>query len=166
MVVVSARVAPSKRAETDLRMVNHPKPTRAARQNGHRCIVHRLDRQLVGPVGFEAAEVARHVEGEHLAAPVRGELHRAEKTPHDKKEILRRIAFAHDLLFRRKRNDRSAETRNATPEQFRNCGGALVVMFQRKHLSAPSPSRKGHPVVRNIQFGIDGSPRLLSTTKN
>ena len=126
-------------------MVIHPKPTRAARQNGHRCIVHRLDRQLVVPVGFEAAEVARHVEGEHLAAPVRGELHRAEKTAHDEKEILRRIAFAHDLLFRRKRNDRSAETRNAPREQLRNCGGALVVMSQRKHLRLRLPAARAIP---------------------
>jgi len=89
---------PVEKSRADLRVELHPKSAQAARQNRHRRVSLRLDRHLVGPVRFEAAEVARHVKGEHLAASVSCELLGAEKPVHDEEEILRRIAFPDDLL--------------------------------------------------------------------
>ena len=82
-------------------------------------------------VGLQAANVARHIEGEHLPTSVSGELHRAEHAAHDQKEVLRRIAFAHDLLAGLERNDQGVEVRKTRGEQLTDPWRAVHVMVER-----------------------------------
>ena len=110
-----------------------------AGQDRHRRAIHSFDRQFVRFFGLESADVAWHVKGEHLAAPVAGELHRAEHAAHHQIEVFRRIAFAHHLLSALEGNDKGVEVRKARRQKLADTRRALDGMVERiRHAATAS----------------------------